>query len=186
MRRIVFTNPTVIALVSIFIGYFFVCVGCSPGHGYISIDSGSEVMRPIFCLYGDPYFQGRLDIGTVIVRKAERSSEMKKGSELDTPHSTWKTVWELEYKPSNKWSTSTVACLTYGEVPPGYREKVKAVPLEPEELYSVRIEEHNSAKYPGALKFIIRLDGEGSPDRLEYLSEEYDVFSSAPFYLRLY
>ena len=38
----------------------------------------------------------------------------------------------------------------------------------------------------GVLKFIIRLDGEGSPDRLEYLSEEDDDFSSAPFYLRLY
>ena len=81
--------------------------------------------------------QGRLDIGTVIVRKAERSSEVKKGSELDTPHSTWKTVWELEYKPSNRWSTPTVSCLTYGKMPPSYREKVKAIPLEPEELYSV-------------------------------------------------
>lgn len=200
-----------IALVSTLISCLLVATGCHPGFGHISINSGSEVMRPTFCMYADPYFQGRLDIGTIIVRKAKRSFAVKKGSELDIPHGTWKilweqempndvweTVWKLEYKSSNfllyyymnclfGWHPKPpVFCLTYGEIPTGYREEMKAAPLEPEELYSVWIEEHNSARNPGVMTFIIRLDETGIPDRLEYLPEEFISFNSSSYYLRLY
>ena len=79
-----------------------------------------------------------------------------------------------------------VSSLTYGEVPPDYREEVKAVPLEPEEVYSVSIEEYNSARDRGSLMFIIRLNEKGIPERLEYLPEEFISFNSDAYYLRLY
>ncbi len=177
----------IIALVGILLSCFFV-VGCSYLSGYITIDSRSKVMKPTFCIYLDRCFrhhQERLDIDTITVVKVRRSSEEKKGWKFDSPvrgeavHDGWyeavHRVWYIEYKSSDNFikrlfglSASPVSCLTYGEVPPGYEEGVKARPLEPEELYSVWIETY---KYPGdskPLKFIIRLDGKGTPERLEY------------------
>ena len=80
---------------------------------------------------------------------------------------------------------SPIPCLIYGEVPPGYEEEMKALPLEPEELYTVWMEEHNSPRYIGDLRFIIRLNETGIPERLEYLSEVY-IFDNTPYYLKLY
>lgn len=200
-----------IVLISVLISCFSVSTGCHPGFGHVNIDSGSKVRQPTFYISADPYFQGRLDIGTIIVRKAKRSAELKKGSELKIPQGTWKilweqkvpsgawqTVWKLEHKSSNflpyyymnclfGWHPKPpVSSLTYGEVPPGYQEEMKAVPLEPEEVYSVSIDEYNSARYAGTLTFIIRLNEKGIPERLEYLPEEFISFNSDAYYLRLY
>ena len=167
------------ALVSILISCFF-AVGCSYLSGYITIDSRSKVMKPMFCIYLDRCFrhhQERLDIEAITVSKVRRSSEEKNGWKFDSP-SRWEDVhrvWYIEYKSSDNFikrllglSTSPVSCLTYGEVPPGYEEGLKARPLEPEQFYSVWIDTYN---YPGdskPLKFIIRLDGTGTPERVEY------------------
>ena len=165
----------IILLIGILISCFF-AVGCSYLSGYITIDSRSKVMNPTFSMYLDRGFrhQERLDIETITVLKVRRSSEEKKGWKFDSPASgeAVHRVWYIEYNSSDNFikklfglSTSPVSCLTYGEVPPGYEEGLKARPLEPEELYSVWI------NYPGAskpLKFIIRLDGTGTPERLEY------------------
>ena len=200
-----------IALVSILIICFSGSTGCHPGFGHINIDSGSKVRQPTFSISADPYFQERLDIGTIIVRKAKPSFELKKGSELkirqgtwkilweqEMPNDAWETIWKLEHKSSNflpyyymnclfGWHPKPpVSSLTYGEVPPGYREEMKAVPLEPEELYSVSIDEYNSARNPGILTFIIHLSEKGIPERLEYLPEEFISFNSDSYYLRLY
>ena len=194
----------VIALAGILISYVLVSVGSYPGDGYIGVDLRSTLMQPTFCLYRNRYFQERLDIGTIIVRKAKRSSEEKKRLELDLLLESdvlfggkdLQKVWHLQYKSSgfflfnfiNRFlglSASPVSCLTYGEVPPGYEEKMRAGSLEPEELYSVWMEEHNSPRHPGDLKFIIRLDGTGIPKQLEYLPEAH-IFNRAPYYLRLY
>ena len=173
----------IVVLVSILISCFFT-VGCVPASGYITIDSQSEVMQPMFCLHLDTYFQQQLSIGSITVRKMLLSSEEKKRGEFGS-FLSWKdsqTVWDLEYKASDnfikrlfrRWLTSPVSCLTYGEVPSGYQEKVKALSLEPEEFYGVLIWEHPE-KRAGLLSFIIRLDSRGIPDRLEYHNGQYII-----------
>ncbi len=186
----------IIAVISILSSSFFV-PGCSIGSAYILIDSRSDLMKPTFCLYWDPYFQEQLDIGKIVVCKALRSSEEKGRWELDAPVNTDQKVWQLEYKTSGFFifnlikrlfghqPSSPVSCLTYGEVPPGYEEKVKALPLEPEELYIVWMEQHDSLRESEPLKFIIRLNGTGVPDRLEYRGRDY-IFDGIQYYLRLY
>ena len=137
-------------------------------------------MQPTFCLYQDGFSQEHSDIESITVYKVRRSSEEKKRWEVDAPWEDGQTVWHLEYKASDTFmkrllggqSTSPVCCLTYGVVPPGYREEVKALPLEPEQLYII-----SSWEYEGGpsryLKFIIRLDGSSIPERLEYHHENF-------------
>ena len=188
-------GTAVIALIGILISCFF-AVGCSYLSGYITIDSRSKVTKPTFCVYLDRCFrhrQERLDIEKITVSKVRRSSEEKKGWEAHSPaiwedarevwhgdaqpvwHGDVQPVWHLAYKSPDNFikrlfglSASPVSCLTYGEVPPGYEEEVKAQPLEPGELYRVWIDTY---RYPGdaeSLRFIIRLDATGSPKRVEY------------------
>ena len=153
------------------------CIGCVPIDGYIAVDSGSVVMQPTFCLYRDPSFQQRLKIGSIIVRKKLSASDEKKRWKFDFPWKSedFQTVWELKYKSSDnlikglfrQWLTAPVSCLTYGEVPLGYQEEVKALSLEPGEFYSVSVWRDRGIRAVG-LKFIIRLDGNGAPEYLEY------------------
>ena len=176
-----------IAVVSILISCLLVCVGCHPPRRYISVDSGSAVMQPTFCLYRDPDFQQRLNIRNLTVWKVPRSAEEKNRWKIDWPFDGRQTVWHVEYKASDTFMkrllTSFVPCLTYGEVPPGYQEKVKARPLEPEEFYGVWIR-GNDGMVSEDLYFIIRLDGMGIPERLEYHQEifliTYPKYSSHP------
>ena len=177
---------TIVALVSILIGGFFIA-GCVPAPGYIIIDSQSEVMNPTFSMYLNRGFghQERLDIGTIIVWEALHSSEETMPWEFNSGPvylpMGWhprpvepEMVWSLQYEPSDNFikrlfggSTSPISSLTYGEVPPGYQEKVKAGPLEPERYYIVQMREYGGRPAEG-MTFIIRLDGTGTPERLEY------------------
>ena len=86
----------IIALIGILISYFF-AVGCSPLPGYITIDSRSALMQPTFSMYDDPYFQKRLQIKSITVKKALRSPEDKQRWELDASWNEGQTVWHLEY-----------------------------------------------------------------------------------------
>ena len=146
LRKIRVTNPThsfsgllkgkkmknrigvIIAVVSpLIISYGLVSGGCSPAPGYIAVDSRSGLMQPTFCLYRDSSLQERLGIRTIVVWKVQRSAK------FDSHWDRIEQVWSLScIKP-----TSPVSCLTYGEVPPGYQAERKAVPLEPEQFYSV-------------------------------------------------
>ena len=166
----------IILLIGILISCFFVA-GCTPLPGYITIDSRSALMEPAFCMYRDPYFQERSHIGRIAVEKVDRFSKEKGRWELDAIQNNGQTVWELELKYRDadnffiglfQWLLAPpVLCLTYGEVPSGYEEKVKALPLEPEQLYILSVD---AAYYPrptAPLRFIIRLNGAGDPDRLE-------------------
>ena len=182
----------IIALVSILISYFF-AAGCSLLPGYIIINSGSEVMNPTFCMYDDPYFQYRLRIEGITVEKARRSSEEKKRWELDASWDAGQTVWHLEYNNFLPfywmnclfgWQPMPpVSSLTYGEVPQGYKEKVEALPLEPERLYIVSMEAYE-ARSIMPLKFVIRLNETGAADRLEYLGWNA-LFYDIGLYLKL-
>ncbi len=172
-----------IALVSILISCCLVPLGCTPPFpGYITLDSLSEVMQPKFYMY---YHQERLDIGTIIVWKVLHSSEVKKRWDFNSGHvylPLWyhpravesEMVWYLQYEPSDNFinrllgrrSTSPVPSLTYGEVPPGYQEKVKALPLEPERFYIVQM--RGGGRPSEGMTFTILLDDSGIPQRLEY------------------
>lgn len=175
----------VIALISISINCFF-GIGCTPPSGYIAIDSQSALMNPTFCLYIDPYFQKQSRIGSIKIEKPLRSSsEEKKRWRLDSPLKRSQTVWELALKfPDTDnifialWGwlwVLPVPCLTYGEVPWGYEEKVKALPLEPEELYIVSVDATPHRRI-APLRFIIRLDDTGTPDRVEYYFKSDYIF----------
>jgi len=153
-----------IAVVSLLISCVWVDTGCTPALGYVTIDWGSSVMQPTFCMYRDPYFQKPLSVGSIEVRKLSVSDEGKRRRKSQT-------VWQLKYKSPDDFTTglltSPVSCLTYGEVPPGYQEEVKAVPLEPEQLYSFGMDGDDGTDADGVY-FIIRLDASGTPERLEY------------------
>ena len=113
-------------------------------------------MQPTFCLYRDASLQKRLGIRTIVVWKVQRSTEFE---------SYWdriEQVWSLScIKP-----TSPVSCLTYGKVPTGYSEVAKAVPLEPEQFYSVWLPGFRGVDSEDRY-FIIRLDDNRIPERLE-------------------
>lgn len=200
---------TAIVLVSILSCSVF--TGCSPGSTYITLDSRSALMQPKFCLYADRYFQEQLDIETIIVEKARHSVYEGKGWEQDSgevfhpqgDYPLWVNanpdiVWHLQFKSANSllyyWMNwlfgwrprSLLRCLIYGEVPSGYQEIVKAVPLEPEQLYFVWMQAHNSIRQSDyLLRFVIRLDARGTPARLEYIQREY-IFDYTLYSLRLY
>lgn len=162
---------SVIALMSVVITCTLVTAGCTPDPGYIILDPGSTLRHPTFCYYQDASFQNRLGISSITVWKVPHASEKKKRWEIDWPFDDRQKVWSLEYKASDifmkrQWILP-VSCLTYGEVPPGYQEKVKVEPLAPEEFYGVRIRGESGTSSEN-LYFIIRLDEKGSPERLEY------------------
>ena len=146
-----------IAVVSpLIISYCLISSGCQPSPGYITVDSRSGLMQPTFCLYRDSSLQKRLGIRTIVVWKVQRSTEFE---------SHWdriEQVWSLScIKP-----TSPVSCLTYGKVPTGYSEDAKAVPLESEQFYSIWLPGFRGVDSEDRY-FIIRLDDNGIPERLE-------------------
>ena len=185
----------IIALLSILASCFFI-VGCTPFPGYITIDSRSELMQPTFYVCDDPYFRKRLRIGHIKVEKQLRSSEETKRWELDAPLKGSQVVWELELGYSDTFIVAllqllwrpTVSSLTYGEVPWGYQEKVKPLPLEPEQFYIVQM--RSGGRPSEGTTFIIRLDDRGVPYRLEYRlgisSLWHDIFYRTLSYLKLY
>ena len=186
-------NPIAITFVSILITCVLAFVGCSPFDGYIALDAGSGLLQPTFRMYADPYFQERVGrITSIRVSRRIRTSEEQKrwefdSRELDLPWDDSQTVWDLEYKPSDSLMNALLKRLlslsqprprlVYGEVPSGYEEKVQALPLEPEQSYSVQIWGYGRgiATFHGTLEFIIRLDDTGRPDRLEYSLPD-DIF----------
>ena len=188
----------IIALIGILISCFFVA-GCVPPPGYITIDSQSALMEPTVCMYDDPYFQKRSHIGRITIEKVDRFSKEKGRWELDAVQNKGQTVWELELKYRDadnffiglfQWlSAPPVSSLTYGEVPRGYEEKVKALPLEPEQLYILSVDAAYSPRQTAPLRFIIRLNGAGVPDRLEcrlgvpYIGD--DIFYPTRSHLKL-
>ena len=169
-----------IACINLLLSCVLVFIGCRPPLAHITLDWGASVMQPTFCMYRDRFFQERSDIESITVYKVRRSSEEKQRWEVDAPWENGQTVWRLKYKAADTFmkrllgrqSTSPVCCLTYGEVPPGYQEEVKAVPLEPEQLYII-----SSWEYEGSpsedLKFTIYLNDTGIPERLEYHQENF-------------
>ena len=176
----------IIAVVSLLLSCGLVCVGCTPpitGAVLIEVDSGSALMQPTFCMYQGPYLgpysQKRFDIKSITVWKVPPSPDQKKRWKFHLLWDDRQTVWHLEYKVSDNFikrllggQPSTVSRLTYGKTPAGYQEVVKAGSLELEEFYGVEIREVEG-QLSQPLYFIIRLDGSGTPERLEYHQRTY-------------
>ena len=82
---------------------------------------------------------------------------------------TGQVAWVMEYAPDPEAEPSPrpFSCITYGKVPPGYDEKIAAVPLIPERLYVVLLDPQEVTAR-GGMYFIIRLDSTGHPTHLEY------------------
>ena len=66
------------------------------------------------------------------------------------------------YPPAKPFS-----CITYGKVPPGYKEKAAALPLIPERLYSALILDIGRGAPNSWVYFIIRSDSTGNPIKIE-------------------
>ena len=148
--------------------------GCTPGRGFVALHPHSEVTSPTFCLHtGAPHEPIPIRWLKVSTYHEER----------------WETLWELvfaaegapEPKPRNPTLSELVqppteaviparpfSCITYGRVPPGYKETTPAAPLIPDTWYAARVDYRAEHVYPADLRFFIISDSSGRPIKLEY------------------
>ena len=78
-------------------------------------------------------------------------------------------AWVAQYLPDPILEPlNPFSCITYGKLPPGYREKAPALPLVPERFYLVYLRSKPGVT-PTPLSFIIRLGPSGEPIKLEYI-----------------
>ena len=149
--------------------------GCMTMAGMPSIHPHSEIMAPIFCLHGGD--SNPRAITRITVLRDEKVSNHP----IEWPESgnTWlwrggdQVAWILEYVPDAAApSVKPFSCITYGKAPPGYKEKAPALPLTPERLYYVAIE-NADATAEVVLFFISRLDSMGRAIKLEYTSSNH-------------
>ena len=162
---------------------FLICVGClgSGGCQTLTLEHGythphSAVTAPTFCFYeGRDEHSQPIPIYEIIVARQEKISGDER-FEWDNWRSWRKgryyadqVTWEIQYVPDDhdQALTKPLSCITYGKAPPGYDEKIPAVPLIPERLYAVLLETQEVTAR-GGVYFIIRLDLAGHPTQLEY------------------
>ena len=146
--------------------------GCITKAGDPSLHPHSEIMVPTFCLHGGK--SQPLPITVIAVSRGKKvNDERIEWDESEAP--VWRGLWEgsdqlvwvLEYAPDGSDPpANTFSCITYGKVPPGYKEESPALPLTPERLYRVWIDREGT--HGVSMYFIIRLDPMGRPVKLEY------------------
>ena len=150
--------------------------GCaSKLHGFAH--PHSDVTAPTFCLHeGDARDKDAppVPIYRIIVLRDKQNRgnqrlEWRNWSLWRDGRRGYPIAWEMEYAPDPEAQPSPrpFSCITYGKVPPGYDEKIPAVPLIPERLYAVLLETQEVTAR-GGMYFIIRLDLTGHPTQLEY------------------
>ena len=138
----------------------------------------SAVTAPTFCAYSEsdsdeqpkrsrqsePRAIARLEV--ILKREQERP-------ELD------EAVWVMHYRPDSLYDEfKPYSCITYGKLPPGYRERAPAVPLIPERSYRVHLVPRRG--WSNSLVFNIRTDTNGKPVRLEYSNEYPPTIKTIP------
>ena len=121
-----------------------------------------------------PHFEGTGEtLDSFILRLGSEHKGIHQGAvaaieRLDVPDERIVLAWALEYVPdASDPPANTFSCITYGKVPPGYKEESPALPLTPERLYCVMIW-NEDASHPTEMYFITRLDPMGRPVKLEY------------------
>ena len=156
--------------------------GCYYKSQWITVDHKSDIVRPTFCFHDrrgkSKHLHGvtkPLYIEEIIVyRVQETEGYNHKEFGLNIP---WRgfngCFWRMQYLPEDKKTTHPVHCIRYGEVPPGYKELVPAKPLELDRVFSVRL--YGFGKTAGSdskwMRFMLRPDSSGAPERLEYVIE---------------
>lgn len=124
--------------------------------GSLAIHPHSAVTAPTFCL-----FVGGDEPGPI-------------GEVKVYPRGKYKPVWLIAYDPDPAQPyVRPLACITYGKLPPGYKEKVPAVPLTPERPYYVNIRKPRDSASPASVSFTLCSDPSGEPVKLEYSSGRY-------------
>ena len=151
-----------------------VAAGCS--HHMVAraiVHPHSSITAPTFCLYSESDRDEQ--------PKRSRQSESRAIERLEvylipekpeTYENAYEEVWVIHYLPDPLYKElKPYSCITYGKLPPGYREKAPAPPLIPERGYHVHLEPRGGWDV-GSMKFNIRLDANEQPTRLEY-SDDY-------------
>ena len=141
--------------------------GCVTIAGDPSLHPHSEIMAPTFCLHGGKS-EPRAITEIAVIRGKKVNDERIEWVESGPWKGDEQVAWVLEYGPDGSDPpANTFSCITYGKVPPGYKEESPALPLTPERLYRVMIW-NEDASHPTEMYFIIRLDPMGRPVKLEY------------------
>ena len=142
--------------------------GCVPSMHAIT-HPHSEITAPTFCLYEG--WSTKKDakpapINSIRVNRVNKVNDepidwtkLKEYGQLRP--SIDQVAWEIEYASDGKSKPPErrFSCITYGQVPPGYIEKITAQPLIPERLYSVAIK----GMPRSSVIFVIRVDSMGHP-----------------------
>ena len=139
--------------------------GCSNIVGRGIVHPHSSVTSPTFCVYSE-------SLRSEEPKRSQNSEPLAiKRLEVYQTHEKSDVVveaWVIHYLPNPLYEElRPFSCITYGKLPPGYREKAPALPLIPETHYSVRLSPIPSY-YQGSIRFNIRLDSSGQPAKLEY------------------
>ena len=142
-----------------------VASGCSHIERRGIVHPHSSVTSPTFCVYTE---SGRDE-------EPKRSQQSKPRAigrlEVYLRHeksNVTEEAWVIHYLPDPLYKElKPFSCITYGKLPPGYREKAPASPLIPERDYHVRLRSLRD-EYGGSIDFNIRLDSNGQPAKLEY------------------
>ena len=149
--------------------------GCADMIGRAIVHPHSSVTAPTFCLYKEPVDKDE--------PKRSQESEILAIERLEVFYGELpkEEVWVIHYVPDPLYEDlKPVSCVTYGKLPPGYKEKAPAPPLIAERRYSVRlrsIQDHGAwsgnYNYRGVIDFDIRVDANGQSARLEYIDDRY-------------
>lgn len=133
--------------------------GCSQIVARSIVHPHSSVAAPTFCLYSESFRSEE--------PKRSHDSEPLPIERLEVYRGN-KEAWVIHYLPDPLYKElKPFSCITYGKLPPGYREKAPASPLIPERDYHVRLRSLRD-EYGGSIGFNIRLDSNGQPAKLEY------------------
>ena len=131
----------------------------------------SAVTAPTFCVYNESHGdeqpkRSRQSKPRAIARLEVILKRVQERPELD------EAVWVIHYRPDSLYDEfKPYSCITYGKLPPGYRERAPAVPLIPERSYRVYLVPRRG--WSNSLVFNIRTDTNGKPVRLEYDNDAF-------------
>ena len=163
--------PLIVGLIGLLI-----TSGCARISSRAIIHPHSEVTLPTFCLHSESSsnpIPKPLPIRRLEVHRSKISNdeliELGPDLELGKVYSRTKVneAWIIEYLPDPLYRSLTpFCCITYGKLPPGYREKGPALPLIPEKVY-MGVIRSLKGDHLASFAFIIRLDSSGKPVKLE-------------------
>ena len=144
-----------------------VASGCQIIRYGVLIHPDSKVLTPTFCLYD------RSEIDPHAIHKVQVYQRAMNGD------SRLKAVWDLEYAPQpEEQFVRAYSCITYGEVPPGYKQKAPALPLIPERSYGVWLEGKDYVR--DSRNFVIRLGPSGEAIKLESVDGWNTIVTTPP------